>query len=218
MNQLVSQIASALFIATSAWTPAATQASEEFCGLGPPPGSRSFDNYHTRRNAQVSAHGYVLVCDRDLDRYRFDRSVESLDKALSKVRFNVTKIDATPFSAMKPLGAITDHFYNGKASSLRRVYAEWATNRIVTAFEWDMEGSGGSMRWLSTVGKTAVLGMEAREVNLKTRSGQSYTAINWVQSGRQMEVSVYSNRPLGTESNATAVTEIAQSFARAASR
>ena len=204
----------AAFTALVLWCSiSAAQQPEVFCGLGPPPGSKTFEQYTARQQLQRNSLGYVIVCERDI--YRNDLSKLSKPVSESRRRLVFTPIDLsrTEFSSMSTIGELAEHRSDEGAFALRR-YFHSADGGTVSTFEWEMAKAGGSIKQFGEFKTIPVQDRIARLVRLQSLSGHSYTALSWESAGAYLEVSLTLPRSRDIDTTRY-VAELAESMERA---
>lgn len=168
---------------------ALAQSERPFCGLGPPPGSASFEQHERAQDQQRSALGYVRVCEDDLRRFDYASRARSMDRATARLNFTPVSLQSTPFEGFRALGGMPDHFGDGGASALHRTFKS-PQGHIVDLFEWDMSVSGGQVKKRADLQTEQVNGAPAQLIVIQASSGKAVSILSWVEGRRHYELSV----------------------------
>jgi hypothetical protein len=187
---------------------AAQPQPEVFCGLGPAPGSKAFEQYTARQNLQRASLGFVLVCEQDLDRLDFSRFSKPIAESRKRLVFTPLDLSRTPFSSMAAVGELAEHRSDEGAFALRR-YFRTKDGGTASFFEWEIDRAGGSVKHFGEFRTVQVRDRVARLVRAQTPSGQSYTALSWESAGAYLEVSLRSPN-FRDRDNTLYVTELAE--------
>lgn len=159
------------------------------CGLGLPPGSPGFAEAQAKELAEAKMHGYLRVCDANLDRFR----IAFLPSAaiMGSLAFQPVELRGTAFAQFESLGAMAEP----DDASGARLYRGFrmANGRTVTLFEHDMSVKGTSS-WRDPKDEPErINGMPARFSVLQAPSGNAISHLSWVERRRSYELWIDAN-------------------------
>jgi hypothetical protein len=176
--------------------PSVVQSAEgESCGLGPPPGSAEFAEYHARQAAEAKRDGFLRVCEANLIRYDIASTLRPLASAIAGLAFPPVDLASTPFAQIASLGGMAESVNNVK-SRLYRAF-RMADGHTVTLFEHDMSADGSQSFRNPTDEPEKVNGLPARLVVMQASSGKAVSVLSWKQGRRYFELWMNANVTLG---------------------
>lgn len=160
-------------------------ATEPPCGLGPPPGTPAFTEEQRRKAEEVGRHGYLTVCEANLERFDVTLSLMPLPKVNEGLAFQPVALDRTPFAQFESLGGmqeavgdIRSRFYRGFRDK---------TGHTVTLFEHDMSADGVQMYRDPKDEPERVNGLPARLVVLQSGK-RAVSVLSWTEGRRAYEL------------------------------
>lgn len=180
------------------------------CGMGPPPGSPDFDGWNAKIEQQRQELGYLLVCDEQLERYRYEAQVASDKAVIPKLSFTPRALDGSGFSKLEFLGSIADGFGDRGASMYRRVF-RGAEGEVLTLQEFSQNG-GERVRWWRKDGILKVAGIDAQLTVLQVTPVNGVSMLAWQDGPVYYEVTV--NRGADNERSKQRLIALAESLPR----
>jgi hypothetical protein len=158
------------------------------CGLGPPPGSRDFDSWDKKIEQQRQRLGYILVCNSNLDRYRFENQVAE-DKAVRKrLAFQPRDLGGSPFGKFQFLGSIADGFGDRGASMYRRVF-RGPDGEVITLFEFSLR-DGAAVSTMRNDGRLRIRNTDAQLTIVQATSGKGFAQLAWEEDSTYLEITI----------------------------
>jgi hypothetical protein len=173
---------------TLAFTAHTCIAQHVMCGLGLPPGSVGYEEWSAKTERQRQTLGYLLVCDANLERYRFDAQTKIDRSVRSELAFEPHSLGGSLFNEMLFLGSIADGFGDKGAAMYRRVF-RGAHREIVTLQEMSLR-DGASVRNMRDDGFLRLRGTDAQLTTVQTKSGKGFTQLAWQEDSTYFEVTI----------------------------
>lgn len=158
------------------------------CGLGPPPGSKDYESWSSKVEQQRSQLGYLLICEKNLDRYRFEDQAKDDKAVIRKLSFRPRSLDGSAFMAFRLLGSIADNFGDTGASMYRRVY-RGAEGELITLQEFSLENGGGVTRHRKD-GLIRIRNAVAQLTVIQTPSGKGHSELSWEEGSSYIEITI----------------------------
>jgi hypothetical protein len=178
------------FITASVLTlsPLLSVAQSIMCGLGPPPGTPEFERSTKRIEDQRKRLGFLLVCDGNMDRYRFESQIAEDSVVRRKLAFEPRSLDGTRFSELQFLGSIADGFLDKGAVMYRRVF-RGTDGEIITIQEFSLQ-DGAHVNTGRDDGFQRVRGADAQLTVVQATSGKGFSQLTWPEDSSYFEVTI----------------------------
>jgi hypothetical protein len=164
----------------------AETATDEACGLGPPPGSPDFAATKARQAAEAKRNGYVRVCEANLARYDIAASLQSVERATAGLAFKPVALAGTPFAKLPSAGGMAEDVSGIKSRLYRRF--RLSNGKTVTLFEHDMSADGSHGYRDPADEPERINGLAARLVVLQASSGKAVSVLSWMEGRRYYEL------------------------------
>lgn len=159
------------------------------CGLGLPPDAPGYAQEQAQLTLDAKKHGYLRVCDADLDRYRI--GLEPLATATAHLAFQPVDLSGTQFARFASLG--------GKSESVTDVrailYRGFRTpdGHTVTLFEHDLSADGSVTARNPEDEPERIHGLPARFSVFQTPAGKAISHLSWRAQRRWYELWIDAN-------------------------
>ncbi len=163
-------------------------AQHVMCGLGPPPGSPDFDGWETKTERQRQRLGYLLVCDGNLDRYRFADKVADDKSVRKRLAFEPRDLDGSTFGTLQFLGSIADGFGDRGAAMYRRVF-RGTDGEVITLLEFSLR-DGATVSTTRNDGLLRLGNTDAQLTIVQATSGKGFAELAWQENSSYFEVTI----------------------------
>jgi hypothetical protein len=158
------------------------------CGLGPPPGSPDFVNWTTTTEQQRRNLGYLLICDKNLDRYQFQDQIAEDKDVRRRLAFIPRDLNGSAFSKIQFLSSIADGFGDRGAAMYRRVFRGLG-GEVITLLEFSLRG-GASIRFTRDDGRLRIRNTDAQLTVVQATSGKGFAELAWQENSIHFEVTI----------------------------
>ncbi len=163
-------------------------AQQVMCGIGQAPGSPGFDDWNKKIEQQRRDLGYLLVCDSNMERYRYENQIAEDNAVRRRLAFAPRDLDGSAFGKMQFLGSLADGFGDRGAAMYRRVF-KGPDGEVITLLEFALRDGAGVTR-MRTDGLLPVRGAEAQLTIVQTTSGKGSTDLAWQEDATYIEVTI----------------------------